>query len=54
MVCLLMKELVKGKRQEDADIFVAACALVECDRLITGNMKHYKEIKELSIENWIE
>ena len=45
---------LQGTRQEDADIFVAACALIECDRLITGNGKHYQEIKELKLENWIE
>jgi tRNA(fMet)-specific endonuclease VapC len=44
---------LKGKRQEDADLFIAACTLIECEKLITGNIKHYKNIDKLRIENWI-
>ena len=38
---------------EDADIFIAATCLEECEKLITGNVKHYNRIDELKIENWI-
>ena len=38
---------------EDADIFVAATCLETCEKLITGNIKHYNRIDELKIENWI-
>jgi tRNA(fMet)-specific endonuclease VapC len=38
---------------EDADIFVAATCLEHCEKLITGNIKHYNRIDELKIENWI-
>lgn len=37
----------------DADVLIAATALVKCSRLITGNVKHFKKIDDLLIENWI-
>lgn len=43
----------EGKTISDADIFIASTCLENCDRLITGNIKHYERIKELKIENWI-
>ncbi len=43
----------EGSLIEDADIFVAATCLENCDKLITGNIKHYNRIDELKIENWI-
>jgi len=36
----------------DADILIAAAALEKCTKLITGNIKHFKRIEELKIENW--
>ncbi len=43
-----------GKILSDADIFIAATAIVKCKMLITGNVKHFKRIEELRIENWIQ
>lgn len=37
----------------DADLFIAATSLVKCEKLVTGNVKHYNRIDELRIENWI-
>ena len=37
----------------DADIFIAATALAKCNKLITGNIRHFSRIKSLKIENWI-
>jgi tRNA(fMet)-specific endonuclease VapC len=42
-----------GEILPDADIFIAAIALVKCTLLITGNINHFKRIDELRIENWI-
>ena len=42
-----------GEILPDADIFIAATALVKCTLLITGNVNHFKRIDELRIENWI-
>lgn len=37
----------------DADILVASTALIKCNKLITGNLKHFKRIENLKIEDWI-
>ena len=42
-----------GNILSDADIFIAATAIVKCNMLITGNVNHFKKIEELRIENWI-
>ncbi len=42
-----------GNILADADIFIAATAIVKCNMLITGNVNHFKRIEELKIENWI-
>ena len=42
-----------GNTLSDADIFIAATAIVKCNMLITGNVNHFKRIEELRIENWI-
>ena len=42
-----------GNILSDADIFIAATAIVKCNMLITGNVNHFKRIEELRIENWI-
>jgi tRNA(fMet)-specific endonuclease VapC len=36
----------------DADIFIAATAYVKADKLITGNMKHFRRFPNLAVENW--
>ena len=38
----------------DADIMIAATTLEHCKKLITGNIKHFKRIDTLQIENWKE
>jgi tRNA(fMet)-specific endonuclease VapC len=38
---------------DDADIFIAACALVHGLTMVTNNTKHFKRIKELKLDNWI-
>ena len=42
-----------GNILSDADIFIAATAIVKCNILITGNVNHFKRIEELRIESWI-
>ena len=42
----------QGKTIDDADIFIAACAVATETTLVTNNEKHFKRIKKLSIENW--
>ena len=37
----------------DADILIAATCLAKCKKLITGNIKHFDRIDNLTIENWI-
>lgn len=43
----------QGQRIADADLFIAATAICYCNKLITGNCKHYERIPDLQIENWI-
>jgi len=43
----------EGNLLADADIFIAATALEKCEKLITGNVKHFIRFEELNIENWI-
>ena len=38
---------------DDADMFIAACALVHGLTMVTNNTKHFKRIKELKLDNWI-
>lgn len=42
-----------GVRLPDADIFIAATALTESAKLVTGNIKHFSRIEELKVEDWI-
>ena len=42
-----------GHTLADADIFIAATALVKCNLLVTGNVNHFMRIEELRVENWI-
>lgn len=41
-----------GKIIDDADLFVAACALDINATLVTNNEKHFKRIKGLKLQNW--
>jgi predicted nucleic acid-binding protein len=38
---------------DDADLFIAACARVHGLTLVTNNVKHFKRIKGLKLENWV-
>ena len=38
---------------DDADMFIAVCALVHGLTMVTNNTKHFKRIKELKLDNWI-
>lgn len=42
-----------GKIIDDADLFIAACALDINAILVTNNEKHFKRIKGLKVQNWI-
>jgi len=42
----------KGKIIDDADLFIASCALVNKMVLVTNNTKHFKRIDELKLQNW--
>ena len=42
----------QGKIIDDADLFIAACALVTDSVLVTNNEKHFSRVKKLKIENW--
>ena len=44
----------EGNLIEDADILMAAIAIVEDFVLITNNISHFKRVKGLETENWIE
>jgi len=43
----------EGDLLPDADIFITATALEKCEKLITGNTKHFIRFRGLNIENWI-
>ncbi len=36
----------------DADILIASTCLEKCEKLITGNTKHFERIPDLFIEDW--
>ena len=42
-----------GNILSDADIFIAATAIVKCNMLVTGNINHFRRVEELRMENWI-
>lgn len=44
----------EGNLIEDADILMASTAIVEDLVLITNNIKHFKRVKGLRIDNWID
>jgi tRNA(fMet)-specific endonuclease VapC len=51
----LKAELSKlGRILPDADILIAATALIRCNRLITGNTAHFDRFFDLRVENWIK
>ena len=42
-----------GRRLADADLWIAATALVDGAILVTGNERHYARVPGLRTENWI-
>jgi len=38
---------------DDADLFIAACAKIHGLTLVTNNVKHFRRIKGLKLENWV-
>jgi predicted nucleic acid-binding protein len=42
----------EGKIIDDADLFIASCALARGAILVTNNERHFRRIKGLKIENW--
>ncbi len=44
----------KGNLIEDADILMASTAIVEDLVLITNNINHFKRIKRLKLDNWLQ
>jgi predicted nucleic acid-binding protein len=44
----------KGKLIEDADILIAAYCVKHNLTLVTNNIKHFEDIKDLQTVNWIE
>ena len=42
-----------GKTIGDADILIAAIVIRNNGVLVTNNMKHYEDIEQLRLENWI-
>jgi predicted nucleic acid-binding protein len=42
----------EGKTLEDADLLIAAYCIYNGCTLVTNNIKHFKAIKDLNIENW--
>ncbi|MBW2739873.1 MAG: type II toxin-antitoxin system VapC family toxin [Deltaproteobacteria bacterium] len=43
-----------GNLIEDADILMASTAIVEDLVLITNNIKHFRRVKELKLDNWLQ
>ncbi len=44
----------KGELINDADILIAATVLANESVLVTNNEEHFKRIKQLKIENWLQ
>ena len=44
----------EGNLIEDADILMASTAIVEDLVLITNNLKHFKRVNDLRLDNWLQ
>jgi len=44
----------RGELIGDADILIAASALVNGFGVVTNNVHHFGRIKELMVENWLK
>ena len=42
----------QGMIIDDADLFIAACALATEATLVTNNTRHFQRIEELPLQNW--
>ena len=45
--------LAYGKVRAELDMLIASCSLAKNFTLITNNLKEFKRIKGLKVENWI-
>jgi len=43
-----------GKTISDADILIAAIVIKNNGKLVSNNIKHYKDIQKLELINWLE
>ena|ERR1700674_4826006 len=43
-----------GNVIDDADLFIASCALVNHFTLVTNNQKYFKRITGLKLDNWLK
>jgi tRNA(fMet)-specific endonuclease VapC len=43
----------KGESIEDADILIGAMVLTRNCILVTDNVRHFKRIREINLENWL-
>ncbi len=44
----------RGEILNDADLLIAATVMVNNSTLVTNNTGHFKRIKDLRLENWLE
>ncbi len=44
----------KGRALHEADLRIASIALVADLVVVTGNVRHFKRVPELKVENWLE
>lgn len=43
----------KGERLSDPDLMIAAIGLSRSLVVVTGNIKHFRRIEKLKVENWL-
>jgi len=44
----------QGKRLDEPDLRIASIALSRNLTLVSGNVRHFKRVPELTVENWLE
>lgn len=44
----------KGELISDADILIAATVLANDSVMVTNNKEHFKRIRKLKVDNWLE
>lgn len=45
---------MEGMRVDDADVIIAATAIVKNAVLVTGNVRHFSRFRTLDFENWFD